>query len=300
MATVRPVFQHQGPASNCTIDGLELGWLSCTAYAMAMLIDAATNGEQRPKGCTIRRKVTPKDTDGGLCLRQVADVAAKEYGVVVSVRTGKHAVTTKKATEQVVKGRGFLLQGNNEAFKDKGNGDHAIWVNEVRGGSPTEPEEALVYDPQREHEVWIKWTKVLAFGAALHLNPTGTRKLGPGFLYAGFPPARPTPAEMAALPSAIIESGVHLRFDAKLTKRQPDRVRGLAPAGRKVNVRRRPDSLAKKDIVDTLDDHELFLAYQRTTKGLKPGGSNSRVWFGNKDGTLWVHESGLAHIGGIS
>jgi hypothetical protein len=42
----------------------------------------------------------------------------------------------------------------------------------------------------------------------------------------------------------------------------------------------------------------LFVAFQRTTAGEKPNGSNSRVWFGNRDGTEWIHESGLSHIGG--
>ncbi len=298
MATIRPVFQHQGPASNCVIDDIELGWESCTAYAMAMLIDVATNGDKRPRGCAVRIKVTPEDDAGGLTLRQVADVAAEKYGVIVSVRTGANAVSTAKATEQISKGRGFLLQGNNEAFKGKGDADHAIWVNEVRGGTLAEPAEALVYDPQRKAAVWIKWRKVLAFGAALHLNKSGTRKLGPGFLYAGFPPPRPTPKEMAAMPAPVIDSGVELRFGAKRTARQPDRVRATAPAGRRVNVRRRPDSLAKKHIVDTLVDRELFEAFQRTENGKKPAGSKSPVWFGNKDGTLWVHESGLKHIGG--
>lgn len=297
MGAIRPAFQHQGPDTNCVIDGIPLGWVSCTAYAMAMLIDVATSGHPRPKGCTIRTKVKPKDTVEGLTLRQVADVAAREYGVAVSVRTGARAVTVAKATQQIEKGRGFLLQGNNEAFANLGDQNHAIWVNEVRGGSPGHPKEAFVYDPQRREPIWIPWAKVLAFGAALHLNKTGTKKLGPDFFYAGFPPPRPTSEELATLPAAIVESDVELRFGAKRTSRQPDRVRAKAPAGRRVNVRRRPDSLAKKHIVDSLVDHELFLAYQHT-HGRTPDGSSSNVWFGNKDGTLWIHESGLSHKGG--
>ena len=61
----RPAFQHQGPDANCVIDGQKLGWLSCTAYAMAMLIDASTGGARRPKGCRVRRLVAPENVIGG-------------------------------------------------------------------------------------------------------------------------------------------------------------------------------------------------------------------------------------------
>ena len=48
MPSLRPVYQFQGPKSHCVIDNLKLGWVSCTAYSMAMLIDGATGGEHQP------------------------------------------------------------------------------------------------------------------------------------------------------------------------------------------------------------------------------------------------------------
>src|SRR6266576_2147551 len=88
----RPVFQHQGPATNCVIGGRRLGWSSCTAYAMAMGIDSATAGAHRPTGCKIR-DLTDDTDDHGTNLRQVADVAEAHYGVRVSLRTGPNATT---------------------------------------------------------------------------------------------------------------------------------------------------------------------------------------------------------------
>lgn len=293
----RPAFQHQGPDNNCVIDDVALGWVSCTAYAMAMLIDAATDGTVRPKGCRVRRRVTPRDVERGLTLRQVADVAEREYDVVVSVRTGPNAIPVAKATQRIRRGRGFLLQGNNVAF-GLGNANHAIYVHQVRGGTPESPAEALVYDPQRKHEAWIPWHKVLAFGAALRLNKAGTRVVGPKRLYAGFAP-RPTPdaAELAALPPPEVKDGVELRFGAR---RLPQRKRTVAkpPPGRRVNVRRTPRSLEAQHIVDTLAAGELFVAFQRLDNGERPAGSTSTIWFGNRRGTEWVHSSGLRRAPG--
>jgi hypothetical protein len=303
----RPAFQHQGPATNCVIDGNQLGWKSCTAYAMAMLIDAATDGTKRPKGCMVRRLVRPTDVTKGLFLSQVAAVAELEFGLPISVRTGPNAVSVAKATEQIRRGRGFLLQGNNLGF-GLGDVNHAIYVHEVRGGTPERPDEALVFDPQRMHERWMPWGTVLAFGAELRVGEPA-RPLGPARLYAGFPriPVRPHgalakahPQPMAAAAAAhpvVVTNAVALRFGAtKLPHR--DRTVAHPPPGRLVNVRRTPRNLARQFIVDTLPTGAPFIAFQRLDDGVRPPGAPTRTWFGNRDGTQWVHESGLRMIGG--
>jgi hypothetical protein len=291
----RPAFQHQGPDRNCVIDGAELGWLSCTAYAMAMLIDAATDGKIRPKGCKVRRRVRPQDIVEGLSLEQVARVAEKDFDVVINVRTGPNAIPVAKATQRIENGRGFLLQGNNEGF-GRSQVNHAIYVHTVRGGTPGMPAEALVYDPQRQREVWIKWPTVLAFGAALRLNKSGTRKLGPGRLYAGFIPRQLTPAEALVSPPVPAQEGVKLRFGAeKLPHRR--RTRAIPPVGKRVNVRSTPLDLKPANVIDTLAAGELFVAYQRVETNAVPMGATTKVWLGNKDGTEWVHRSGLQKIG---
>ena len=106
----RPVFQRQGPATNCKIAGKQLGWESCTAYSMAMGIDAFTGGRQRPSGCKIREATG--DTVGGLTLRQVADAAQSRYGIRVAVRSGGTTIAPEKAARLIRAGRGFVLQGN--------------------------------------------------------------------------------------------------------------------------------------------------------------------------------------------
>jgi hypothetical protein len=72
----------------------------------------------------------------------------------------------------------------------------------------------------------------------------------------------------------------------------------VPPAGRRVNVRRKTDSLSQESIVDLLAKGDLFIAYQRTTRGVQPAGAASRAWFGNRDATEWVHSSGVTRDGG--
>ncbi len=311
-ASSRPVFQKQGPETNCVLQGHRLGWKSCTAYAMAMGIDVATGGAVRPSGCKVRSLTG--DVENGLTLSQVAEVAQAHYDVRVAVRTGRNAIAPAVAARLVRSGRGFVLQGNTGALpKDLQSGgpaavNHAVWVNDVRGGTPDHPEAATVYDPAadgrrpgiRKGAVAWPWDTVLAFAAALRLDDHG-RRLGPGRIYAGFIARRPadgdTPDAVPA-PTPKLADGLVLRFGASRTTPFPDRTLADPPAGRKVNVRRRPDRLLPGDIVDLLPARSLFLAFQRTTAGAMPAGSGSRVWYGNRNGTEWIHESGLRGEGG--
>ena len=312
VTAVRPVFQAQGPATNCVIDGEALGWKSCTAYSMAMGIDSATAGAKRPSGCKIR-KLTG-DTEKGLMLSQVAEVALEHYDVRVSVKTGASAISTASALKQIRIGRGFVLQGNTSALPPhlQAGGptpaNHAVWVNEVRGGNDAAPDEALVYDPAADARrpgidkgpTWWPWSVVLAFAAALELDKSGHRKLGAGRMYAGFIQA---PEEGAHSPKGIVDTikpaaDVTLRFGAKKTTPFPDRMRTNRPGGKKTNIRSRPDRIEPVDIVDQVRDGSLFIAYQKTTKGAKVG--DSRTWYGNRRGTEWIPELRLRHIGGPS
>ena len=298
----RPRLQNQGPDWRCKLNGKMLGWVSCTAYSMAMGIDASTVGAKKPKGCEVRKHTN--DFVQGLNLNQVATVAAERYGVRVTVRTGKNAIAPDKAWEQISKGRGFVLQGNCDALVNtpfrstKGAVNHAVWVNRVRGGTPAHPKrEARVFDPAADGRTapwgkavkgpsWWPWETVLAFAA--NLRGDSGQKIGPGRMYAGFVP-KPPPAP---------KSGLKLLPGATKTTPFPDRTRANPPEGKRVNVRTDPRNLDPNLIVDRLSDGMLFVAFQRLDGGAAPGGSSSKVWFGNEDGTEWVHESGLRHIGG--
>jgi len=295
----RPRMQHQGPDWRCKHNGVMLGWLSCTAYSMAMGIDAATLGARKPTGCDVRMKTN--DFVKGLTLSQVASVAAESYGVQVTVRTGKHTIAPDKAWEQASLGRGFVLQGNCDALigtpfrSTKGAVNHAVWVNRVRGGTAAHPKkEARVFDPAADGRhapwgtackgpSWWPWETVMAFAA--NLRNDSNQKIGSGKMYAGFVP-KPKP-----------ESGLVLLPGAKKTSPFPDRQRANPPEGHRVNVRSNPRSLDPGTIVDRLSDGALFVAFQRFDGGAKPPGASS-VWYGNEDATEWIHETGLRQIGG--
>jgi hypothetical protein len=312
----RPKFQKQGPRTNCILGKKELGFKSCTAYAMAMGIDAYVGDDDPPSGCAVRKHT--KDFDEGLSLSQVADVAQDHYGVRVTVRTGGNTISPASAAKQCRKGRGFVLQGNTAALMGKlkvtkGGANHAVWVNEVMGEGPHgEPLEALVYDPMADgqkgrpkgKQSW-PWPTVLAFAAGLtfkHVNKK-TKKvtfttLGPGKFYAGFVPkprVEPDTGKRIAVKTA---ADVVLFKNAKRTTPFPDRTRANPPKGHRVNVRSRPDRMLPGDIVDRVPNGALFIAYQFIEDGEKPPGSTSKRWYGNRTGTEWVHVSGLRRIGG--
>jgi hypothetical protein len=313
----RPVFQRQGPGTNCKIAGKNLGWESCTAYSMAMGIDAYTGGRIRPTGCKIREGTG--DLIGGLTLRQVADVAQARYGIRVAVRSGGTTIAPNKAARLIRAGRGFVLQGNAAVLlgtpsqSTGGPVNHAIWVQAVRGGTDDVPDQVLVYDPAADGRrglakgpQWWPWSRLVAYAADLRMDDAGVRRLGPGRFYAGFLPPRPdaeaedshhpTPAPAPAPPRPPAEPPVKLAKNGQKTDPCPVRLRAAPPPGRRVNVRRRTD-LSKESIVDLLAKGDLFIAYQTTTRGMQPPGAVSRAWYGNRDGTEWVHNSGVRREG---
>lgn len=292
--SMRPTFQPQGPSTNCVIDGKNLGWLSCTSYAMAMAIDAATFNVKTPSGCAVRRGTG--DTVGGLTLNQVAYVADNVYGVKVDVRVGNNVVSPSYAATQAQAGRGLVLQGfsgamNGTKFRSTGTGvNHAVYVNSVRGGTSGKPEEALVYDPAADGRTvswgkadqgpsWWPWSLVLKFAAGLHPWGEGDpRVLGSGKFYVALMPDH--------------EPHAHFKFGGVRTTPFPDRTRASETT---VNVHASPTT-SSATVVGKLSKGDLFTAYQKTTKGDLFHGS--RVWYGDHNGTRWVHEARLNYKGG--
>lgn len=294
----KPRVQHQGPATHCVINGKALGWLSCTAYSTAMGIDKATLGRKRPSGCDVRHNTG--DTVGGLTLPQVGHVCESEYNVSVDVNVGGDFATPSNMAFQLRKGRGMVLQGYtgvllNTRFRSTGGGvNHAVYVNDVRGGTATAPREARVYDPAADGRragidsspSWWPWSLVKSF--ASHLHPYGegdSRLLGSGRMY--------------TMVFQDTEPHNHPHYGGQRTTPFPDRTRTYAPSGHRVNVRSRPDRLVDSDIKSRLVSGTLFVAYQKA-HGIKPPGSSSDLWYGNHDGNRWIHVSGLRSIGGTS
>ncbi len=298
MTSPHPKFQTQLPKEHCIIDGVLLGGLSCTAYAMAMLIDAATEGTEAPKGCRVRRLVSPADLDEGLMLSQVAKVAERKFDVPIDVRTGPRAVPVAVAIRRIRNGRGFVLQGNTVVFGG-GGVNHAVYVHRVFGVDPEHPDHpltAIVYDPARSGPQKWSWRKVAAFAAHLRFDEAGKRTLGHGRMYAGFAPRRATKEELDAHPAVKLDSGVEVRFKAVAFPDGRRKFRANVAPGHAAIVRRRPDQLKPEDQVDTLERGEQFIGWQRLLDGAKPHGAASTVWIGNKDGTQWVHRGGLRRI----
>lgn len=292
MAEYLPRHQHQGPASNCVIGGKNLGWLSCSAYGMAVGIDEATRGSKRPSGCDVRYHTG--DTVGGLSLPQVAAVAEREYGVDVEVRVGSNACSPEYAARKLYDGHCFGLQGNTGALlgtafqSTAGPVNHYVHVSARRGGTIYRPDAALVYDPAADGRgsyaqgpQWWDWPTVLRFAARLEPWADG-RILGPGRMYAGF------------LPDT--EPHVTYRYGGRATAPQPVRFLARAPEGRLVNVRSGPTT--SHPIVFRLrpggeGSTGRFYAFQLTTRGQRLTGRVGEKWYGNVDGTAWVHETGL-------
>ena len=291
-ATFRPKFQAQGPATNCQINGKNLGWLSCTAYAMAMAIDAATLGAKTPSGCGVRFRTG--DTTGGLTLNQVAYVAETVYGVRVDVRVGNNVVTPAYAAKQLQAGRGLVLQVNagawvNTRFRStSGPVNHAIYINECRGGTSGRPEEALVYDPAADGRyssidqgpTWWPWSLVMKAAAAL--RPWGDndpRLLGPGKFYVGIMPDH--------------EPHAHYRFGGHKPSAShwPDRTRHNSDDGW---FHSKPDSSKATRIRHTTEG-KLFEVWQ-VANGDEFQGSTE--WGGNHIGTEWIARKRLDHWGG--
>lgn len=301
-----PELQAQNPA----ISGYYLGWVSCTAYGVAMGIDDFTATGRRVTGRRVRELTG--DLSGGLTLPQGAAAAAK-LGVRVAVRVGSNVISPKAALLLLAESdRPFGLQGNTsalirakgltgQALRSTGVGvNHYVHVSRLIGVRMTSTgitaDGALVFDSAADGREagfgraakgpdWWPWSTVLAFAAALHpWGESDPRVLGSGKFYAGFFDGDGEPH-------------AHLKWSAKKTSPHfPDRTRAQAPDGRFVNVYAAPDMNSR--VVGTLEDGALFNAYQVTMSGADYRGS--RRWYGNHAGTRWVHEYRLSHEGGTT
>lgn len=285
----RPRFQQQGPDTNCKIivggHTYLLGWDSCTAYSAAMGEDGTTGGIRQPSGCAVRRQTG--DVSGGLTLRQVADALMSMYGTFVDTYTGANVLTPARVAQYVRAGRRVIVQGGAGAMvgtsyqSTAGDVNHAVVINEVRGGTVSEPDEALVYDPaadgrKRAYHVdqgptWWPWSMVKKFMAWLRPAGPGTPRLGGGMAYAGvFPDTEP-----------------HVSLVKGATKAHPfpDRVRAADPNDPTTAIHSRPGGT--ETVTRHVKNGVLLRLYQ-----YRAG------WGFNDDGTECVLLSNTSHVGG--
>ncbi len=287
----RPTYQHQGPDTNCTVTvnghTYLLGWDSCTCYAGAMGEDGTTGGQYVPTGCLVRKRTG--DVSGGTTLRQVADALMSLHGTYVATYTGSNVLSPGRVAQYLRAGQRVIVQGGAGAMvgtpyqSTAGEVNHAVLINEVRGGTSTNPSEALVYDPaadgrKRSYHVdqgpsWWPWPLVEKFAAYLRPAGDGTARLGPGKVYAGvFPDTEP-----------------HVTLVKGATKAHPfpDRVRAADPNDPTTAIH------SSRGGVSTVSRHvpngTLLRLYQY-----------SGPWGGNDDGTEWVLLSNTSHVGGAT
>jgi hypothetical protein len=289
---------HEGPDNSCVIDGKALGWTNCTPTSVAMAISKTTLGAKNPTPCDIRRLTG--DTIGGTGLQQCVDAGKAGYGVGAEVHAGSSVCTAEYLAGQLKSGRGAAVQGNTGALLRTafrctgGNVNHCVWFNEGRGwhadaNGHSIPTDVLVYDPAADGRTagwgkaatspqWWPWALVKAFVAGL--QPWGEqddRILGSGKVYCAI--------------YGDTEPHVHLRFTGSARTAPFPRTLTAHPpvTGRKVNVRSGPST--RYPIVKTLALGTHFTAYQQNPNGALLAGS--RLWYGDHDGRLWVHSSGL-------
>lgn len=194
--------QDQGPADRCVIDGKALGWLSCTAYSAAMVLDAATCGRVQISGCTVRKRTG--DTVGGLMLSQVEPVI-EAYGISVRRKTGSDYADAAYIADRLRKGHPAIFQGNAGVLIDTIYQSTAGWVNHaVAAPGKTQnwrivnglyrPDHVLIHDPAADGRLdfadgpqWWTWATLMRFTGALRpWGDSDSRVLGYGRAYAAF------------------------------------------------------------------------------------------------------------------
>jgi len=289
----RPDWQPQGPATRCVINGRALGWVNCTPTSTAMGIHKTTLRKRKPSGCAIRQLTG--DTVGGTTLQQNA-AAAAHYGLVMTVHAGSNVATDEQIASWLRQGRGVVAQGNTKALTSHpgvrstgGPVNHAVWFNDVRGGTYYAPDEVWAADPAADGRTagwgkadqgptWWPWEIAKNFFAQLH--PWGeddSRILGPNKVYAGV--------------FKDTEPHVHLKYTGSVrTSPFPKHMIVRSPtAGRRVNVRTGPST--SHSVASTQASGSPWIAYQQNARGQLLGGS--RLWYGDHSGTRWIHSSGL-------
>lgn len=274
------------------LDGSRYAGLNCTPSAAAMALDRHTVGQKRTTGARVR--YLTGDTSGGTNLLQVNAALQRGFGVSLVVR---HGASLAHFDAELRDGHGAILQGASSATRGTRyqasptfGGNHAWYVNEGRGwrlvSGLWQPTDYLVYDPLADGRrsgiarspFWLPRRYLVEFARRLRV---GSSMLGYGRVYAAF--TRDT------------EPHVHLKFGATRTSPFPDRTRiWRADAGTRVNVYPAPNHKTT-DPVTRYDVGDLFTAYQRVKGSLYDG---ETTWYGNHDGTRWVHARRLRHEGG--
>jgi len=257
-------------------DGSYWQWENCMAASGATALDRHTLGGIRTTGAKIRN--CQDDKVGGIDLIDVKTAWNRCFSKYFDVRL---KITWRTFVGAIKAGRGAVVAGNYAYIpykyrgqKSPSNFGHAVYINEIRSSDGA----MLMYDPLAEKPVWIPQTYIRQFAG--HFR-TSTGLIGLGYAQAGFTRITPTP-----LPDTSTSS-LRLRYGG--VKITPNIF-----AARVSAKQRRSPYIRSDNIIRVVSKGTKFKAYQKTKTGTNVGGS--RIWYGNINGTVWMHSSVLRDI----
>jgi hypothetical protein len=276
--------------------GSALRGVNCDPTAAAVLVDFVTCGARTTTGAEVRELTG--DFEGGTTIRQVSRAVAKGFGIDLDVTTASF----DRLIRALEHGRGVSLCGSSVAtfgtpfqssptFKD----NHQLALTDIRT-NPDGSREILVYDPLADKRkagvkyrgpAWIPVGIVRTFAGQFDLRSREER--------AQHKPPRPLGMGLATY--AVTEVNRCVVVDHHVTvdgvQLRPGAVRVGGDDGKVLEVtvpiakvRDRPHTGA--DIVGRKVDGDLFRAFQKIRAQNVAG---SRVWFGDRSGTRWMHSS---------
>ncbi len=280
----RPPFIKQ-------LDGTRFSGTNCTMASGSMAAIRHREGSN-PAG-SARWYPTPwylrqltGDKRGGTTLSQLDQVLNRYYHVDLEVTFG---TSWRHFREQIKKGRGAVLQGGYSAIQHtvwsgsrEFSGNHAIFVNEVRHNARLNRLEYLVYDPLCDGRragldkgpSWIPENVLKEFASRLitHTTPYYTYHSGADNVWAAF--TRDTePVVTVHLATGATKLATPKNLYAKVD-----------------GARVRAGTTLTSKVIVKLDYEDRFVAYQKKNGQLVSG---SRLWYGDRTGTRWVHSSVL-------
>jgi hypothetical protein len=274
--------------------GSRLGGVNCNPTAGATLVDFVTCGAKRTTGAAVRELTG--DTEGGTFLSVVVSALRRGFDIDLDVNTGSF----DRVIKALKAGRAVSLCGSSIAtvrtqFKasETFDGNHQWAVTDIRKNAAGELE-LLVFDPLADGRrrgiatspMWMPVDIVREFAGKLDLRSPAERKakrprrpLGIGrATYGVTEVVSCSPGAAKRPPTVTIHAG------ASLVNAQAGRKRTVkVPVGR---IRELPTTTS--DIVGRKRAGETFPTFQ-VVKGQSVAGS--RIWFGDREGERWMHES---------
>lgn len=240
----------------------------CTWTSLANGVDAVSHGERKPGPDRIHSLVKPSEETSpatkGWSIPD-ADLAMKRLGFPFRNLTGGR---WEGIVHEHEAGRYVIAQGDSDRFANntcsgKFDGDHCIGIHP---DTKTEDGEEWwrINDSICPNGRWERRRTIREYVEDLDILCR----------YGSFTTKVPE------------KNDPILRYGARALP-GPTSKKVHEPAGVEANVRRRPTSESAK--LGTKPGGSTFVAYQRTNEGQRLDGS--RVWFGNRRGRRWMHES---------